>query len=133
MTHTNLIQSQTLVNLGLDPKTADMTIISDAIDAYPHTAETRGKEEYPCWSVEALLDLLPMRVFERKAETSDAKDKDDWKYALDFEKTGHSSWFIGYRYNTRHYPQGGYAISVCKELLDGLFAVTRWLLRHKYL
>lgn len=133
MTHTNLAQSKKLVDLGLDPKTADMTIISDAIDAYPHTAETRGKEEYPCWSAEALLDLLPRIVHEHESEISDDRDEDDWDYALDIEKE-YSTWFIGYRYNSYHeHGNDAYAISACGELLTGLFSITEWLLKHKYL
>jgi hypothetical protein len=133
MTHTNLAQSKALANLGLDPKTADMTIISDAFNAYPHTAETRGKKEYPCWSAEALLDLLPRRIYEGEAEISDDIDDEDWVYALDIEKDEHSTWFIGYRHNAFLKPRGGYEITACGELLAGLFAITEWLLRHKYL
>lgn len=60
--YTSLEQSKKLVELGLDPSTADMHYYSfrrkdDVIVWTPEIGET-SKYDIPCWSLAALLDIL---------------------------------------------------------------------------
>ena len=64
MTYTSIEQSKALMRLGLDEKTADLTIIPNSAIPYTHIKEwKRGSKEYPCWSAEVLLEILPSEVY----------------------------------------------------------------------
>ena len=75
MTHyTTLEQSKKLVELGLNPDTADMVIVKEntycnALSAFNGVTlcqnynETKDKTNYiPCWSLGALLDVMPEQI-----------------------------------------------------------------------
>ena len=131
MTHTSIEQSKALMHLGLDEKTADLTIISNDIVPYFHTKESkRGSKEYPCWSAEALLDILPKNVY--KEEDDDTVDNEDLEYSLDIDKTEDDTYFIGYRYEDivayKHY-----VIQEEGELISVLFKIVEWLLTNKFI
>lgn len=121
MTYTSIEQSKALMHLGLDEKTADMTIISDAIDAYPHTAETRGKKEYPCWSAEALLEILPDEVY--------VDEEEDTGY-LTILKEG-DTYIVSYDSKQRIDEELVFIESTGEDLADVLFKVIEWLLTNK--
>lgn len=132
MTHTTLEQSKALIHLGLDEKTADLTITSNAITPYIHIKGLeRGSKEYPCWSAEALLDILPKNVY--KEEDDDVVDNEDLEYSLDIDKTElDDTYFIGYRYEDivayKHY-----VIQEEGELISVLFKIVTWLLTNKFI
>ncbi len=64
---TSLDQSKKLVEAGLDPDTADMFYIFD-----PFVQDIAGlgigvpeeKEDIPCWSLGALIELMPPYLFD---------------------------------------------------------------------
>jgi hypothetical protein len=116
---------------GLDPETADLTIISDSMGAFPHTGEKRGTEEYPCWSAEALLSMLPKYIYAEGMSSDEDVTGEDWDYALDIDKEDSEDvWHIGYRHNFEK-TQKLYAILSSGGLISVLFSVTEWLLMNK--
>lgn len=121
MTYTSIEQSKALVQLGLDEKTADLTIISDSTTPYIHIdGLKRGNKEYPCWSAEALLDIIPKHIC-----MEDGKD-----YSLVIEKTDDDiAYFIGYHdVDMLRYE---YVIEETGELIPTLFKIIEWLLTYK--
>ena len=65
MNYTTIEQSKKLLELGLNPETADMhfiKLIRDTDTVYiPELLydEPLSEIDYPCWSLAALLDILP--------------------------------------------------------------------------
>lgn len=64
--YTSLEQSKKLVELGLDPSTADMHYYSfrrkdDVIVWTPEIGET-SKYDIPCWSAGRLIELMPPHI-----------------------------------------------------------------------
>lgn len=120
MTYTTLEQSKALMHLGLDEKTADLTITSNAITPYIHIKGLkRGSKEYPCWSAEALLELLPSEVF--------IKEKEDTAY-LKIMKVG--AYIVSYDSKERD-GIPNYIHSMGDDLADVLFKIVEWLLTNK--
>lgn len=121
MTHTSLEQSKALIKLGLDEKTADLTIVSNDSTPYIHiNGLKRGNKEYPCWSAEALLDILPKYIC----------DVDNEEYSFNIEKTEDgNTYFIGYKYVDRL--DYDYLIDATGELIVVLCKVIKWLLTYK--
>ena len=120
MTHTTLEQSKALIHLGLDEKTADLTIISNDTTPYFHTKKSkRGSKEYPCWSAEALLEILPSEVYiEEEDDTAYLKIiKDGCTYTV--------SYYSKDRINLNFIDAMG------EDLADVLFKVIEWLLTNK--
>ena len=73
MYYTSLKQSKKLVELGLKPETADMSYNFDDGNYYINTGPYSGwvvpkwsnpNLVLPCWSVSALMELLPPHLFE---------------------------------------------------------------------
>lgn len=76
MNYTTTEQSKKLVELGLNPDTADMAIVKDntycnALSAFNGVTlcqnynEIKDKANYiPCWSLGALLEVMPPYLFE---------------------------------------------------------------------
>lgn len=120
MTYTTIEQSKALVKLGLDEKTADLTITSNAITPYIHiNGLKRGDKEYPCWSAEALLEILPKYIY----------DVDNEEYCFTIEKEEDGTYSIGYKYVDRlNYD---YLIQETGELIPVLFKIVEWLLTYK--
>lgn len=126
MTYTTLEQSKALVHLGLDEKTADMYYqqTEDAVDCWEvHIGKMDAQNEFPqipCWSAEALLDILPKHTC-----TEDGKD-----YSLVIEKTDNDiAYFIGYHdVEMLNYE---YVIEETGELITVLCEIIKWLLTNK--
>jgi len=71
MNYTTLEQSKKLVELGINPNTADMHIISYSNDrgGYFYTSLCYSKWDaehtegyFPCWSLGALLKIIPTKI-----------------------------------------------------------------------
>lgn len=66
MNYTSIKQSKNLLELGLNPESADMHYLDDAIGIVPFTVAASVKHKYPnsskevipCWSVGALLKVM---------------------------------------------------------------------------
>ena len=58
--YTTIEQSKKLVELGLNPDTADMCYIahSELVGIYEPFCKKIEKDDVPCWSLGALMDLL---------------------------------------------------------------------------
>lgn len=120
MTYTSIEQSKALIKLGLDEKTADLTITSNSITPYIHiNGLERGNKEYPCWSAEALLELLPSEVY--------IKEKDDTA-CLKIMKVG--AYIVCYDSKERD-DIPNFIHSMGDDLADVLFKVIEWLLTNK--
>ena len=66
---TSIEQSKKLLSLGLDPSTADMVWRNENVDTFIHYTNPFILEEFefcdldkdiPCWSLTALLELMPI-------------------------------------------------------------------------
>lgn len=120
MTYTSIEQSKALMYLGLDEKTADLTITSNAITPYIHVKGLkRGSKEYPCWSAEALLELLPDEVY--------IKEKEDTA-CLKIMKVG--AYIVSYDSKEKD-DIPNFIHSMGDDLADVLFKVIEWLLINK--
>lgn len=123
MTYTTLEQSKALVHLGLDEKTADMYYqqTDDAVDCWEvHIGKMDAQNEFPqipCWSAEALLNILPDDIY-----------TNDIVYYLHTWKEG-TKWYIQYVYS---FDMGDeLATSEEGELINSLFKMIVWLLTNK--
>ena len=97
MTHTSIEQSKALMHLGLDEKTADL-YYQQTDDAVGYWEVHIGKPDVqnimpqnPCWSAEALLNILPKYI----------SDVDNEEYCITIEKEEDGTYFIGYKYVDR--------------------------------
>lgn len=122
MTYTSLEQSKTLMYLGLDEKTADLTITSNSITSYIHIKGLkRGNKEYPCWSAEALLEILPDEVY--------IEEEDDTAYlAISKENC---TYIVSYDSKLRLDEELVFIESMGEDLADVLFKIIEWLLTNK--
>jgi len=58
--YTTIKQSKKLVELGLNPDTADMCYSTFGVEAHPLHLTLKNKEKLtPCWSLGALMELMP--------------------------------------------------------------------------
>lgn len=122
MTHTTLEQSKALVHLGLDEKTADLTITSNAITPYIHiNGLVRGNKEYPCWSAEGLLEILPDEVYIDKEE--------DTGYLTILKED--DTYIVSYDSKERIDEELTFIQSMGEDLADVLFKIVKWLLTNK--
>lgn len=65
MAYTTIEQSKKLIELGLDPSTADMYYIFDTFIGDIGGVEFGKPEEpedIPCWSLDALLEVIPKPI-----------------------------------------------------------------------
>ena len=74
---TSLEQSQKLLELGIDINTADMfyTIIDQGLYLEVKQGIEPSKDDIPCWSLAALLDILPDRTCVYKKTCKDGRVK----------------------------------------------------------
>lgn len=63
MNYTSIEQSKKLAELGLNPSDADIHYSRGTTgDFFPHLGHSYNKYDIPCWSVGALLDLMPFPI-----------------------------------------------------------------------
>ena len=125
MNYTSIEQSKKLLELGLNPETADM-YYEPSIGFCTEPSEARvGEIKYahprsiPCWSLGALLDVMPDKIeyMDSECDLSLAKD---W---VSYE---------GYdRYDTSYTIQP--MVFKDKPLVDLLFESIIWLLENGYI
>lgn len=113
---TSIEQSKHLLELGLDPKTADMSYYEAIIgDYYPQVGK-EYKDDIPAWSLSALLDLIP----------SDGP----FGIVLDnYSKKIKNLWTV--TYNT--YPVEFSPTQAAPDLIDAVCEIIIWLLENKKL
>ena len=97
---TSIEQSKKLLELGLDPRTADMSytnykfqtdnngnLISDSCEPVGGLAVGNMFDDYPAWSLSALLELMPQRIYLNGAahqfQLDRNWDKVTWQCAYD--------------------------------------------------
>lgn len=127
MNYTSIEQSKKLLELGLSPESADMYYFkfadgTIAVDESPYIGEpyVNGQElGYPCWSVGALLELMPWSMEEIKNHKIDlvyGKFAEGW-YISYFDWTG---------LHHGHKVYGDSQIDVCYKMIC-------WLLENKHI
>ena len=121
MAYTDIEQGKQLLALGLDPRTADMFYLEEwrrqGKPIYKEIPEARKsaypEDDMPCWSIGALLDLMPNATLSRI-------DEEDGRY-----------WFcntIQFGYNYFSY-DGDYHDSP----VDACIEVIGWLVRNGHI
>jgi hypothetical protein len=132
--YTDIEQSKKLVDLGLDPNTADMTwgeeldnitkklewkvtvnlnvAIKDNLFSY------RKGYVIPCWSVGALMEILPSAI-----------ESNGHYYCLKFGKLANETeWYVSYEWE-------GWTAKIMKgKLMDNaIYDMIIWLLKNNYI
>ena len=107
------------MHLGLDEETADLTISTGIIPYIHIKGLKRGNKEYPCWSAEALLELLPNEVY--------INGKEDTA-CLNIMKVG--AYIVSYDSKERN-DIPNFVHSMGDDLADVLFKIVKWLLTNK--
>ena len=114
MNYTSIPQSKHLLELGLKPETADMHYMGDIVGIVPFNVVSNIKTKYPhsikdiipCWSVGALLELMPKIL--------------SLKPIIDLED------------NTIYY-SGTDIIKEGKTLMEVTYNMIVWLLKNEYI
>lgn len=126
MTYTTIEQSKALVNLGLDEKIADMYYqqTEDAVGCWEvHIGKKDAQNEFPqipCWSAEALLEVLPDEVY--------IDEEDDTGYLTILKED--DTYIVSYDSKERD-DIPNYIHSMGDDLADVLFKIVEWLLTNK--
>jgi len=121
--YTSIEQSKKLLELGLDPNTADMeyllhrddgsTVLGSPFikDDLAERGEERVFDYLPCWSVGALIDAMPM-----------IKYKD---YPKEYPILRH---WDGYQFDTY-----AHATQYYDNLIEAAYEMVIWLLKNNYI
>ena len=114
MIATSIEQSKKLLELGLDPKTADMWY-----DVTNHIRIGQRQNTYqfswmPCWSLEALLELIPHTSFDG-IELNNYND-------------GKTIWTAIFHWKTDSTP-----IRIADTPLGAVYEVVVWLIENNYI
>ena len=122
---TDIKQSQKLIKLGLDPKTADMFWRDwrreTELITIPCVGCGNEKEDLPAWSLSALLDLLPESV---------SPDNDSYQIYL-MQVYNHDS-LHGVDYVGEL--EGDSLEGFCEDsFVDAAYKMIRWLIKHAYI
>lgn len=68
--YTRIDESRELIKAALDPKTADMAYakgFNDLVICSPYIEDGLvGEFDLPCWSLGALIELMPLNIFDRE-------------------------------------------------------------------
>lgn len=125
--YTTKEQSKELLKLGLNPETADMCYEyqkahwpdEPAYLDWPQCYKKHDEQDIPCWSVGALMDLIPKRIIHNKTEYFMCLQTSTYCYFL-----CHTDG----RYLT---PLGCQII--CKPLIDAVYQYVVWLIENGYI
>lgn len=131
LNYTSLEQSRWLLYFGLDPETADMKypwVYEDVkgefkqhYKKYPCDMHENYADFIPCWSVGALIKLLPSSIVDKKGTKY-------IKYS-DFE---HVEYLAGYWDHGYHYKAFS-EFTHDQTLVDVLYKCVEWLLENNYI
>lgn len=123
--YTTIEQSKKLVELGLNPDTADMCYIQHFDESYnevtfieedPVLAYPIDTIDLPCWSLGALIDIMPSIIYKGR-ETFTLEIHKDALYHVCYRSHCHLD-----------------EIWLSKEnLLDAVFEMVCWLLKNGYI
>lgn len=83
---TSLEQSKKLIELGIDINTADMFYRNNGIDVKLMWEHNAPKVEYPCWSLAALLGIIPKHIENYNVLRIDISDND---FAIWYDEMGY--------------------------------------------
>lgn len=136
MNYTSISQSKQLIEAGLDPNTADMyfQIFDDGITTNPQVFVNtkfedlkRGYNWQPCWSLEALIGLMPAYITTNYTIGSN----------LFIQRVGNSYGESGFRIYYKLDENAAYTDFITsydyKNLIDAAFETVLWLLENNYI
>lgn len=130
--YTTIEQSKELVELGLNPDSADMVIVKDntycnALSAFNGVTlcqnynEIKDKTNYiPCWSLGALLKVMPISIEEAK----------EHKLELLFGKLHKEKWGCSY-FDWAEMQHGPFTVN--DTPLEAAYTMVCWLLKNGYI
>lgn len=109
--YTSIEQSKKLLELGLDPETADMhyMFLSDGIYATPAICAPPMDGDIPCWSALALLEVMPKKIED--------------KHYLMLGPAIKKNWCIAYMTQQHQYYR-----ETADLIIDAVFQMVVWLL-----
>ena len=125
--YTTIEQSKHLAELGLDPSTADMCYSPEDLeyqDKYTALPRVIGFKllpgEFPCWSLTALLELMPVCI-------------NDDNYFLVIEKDAtyldEPIWRVSYE----HFIKEDKNVERCASLINAAFEMVCWLIEQGHI
>lgn len=117
MNYTTIEQSKKLLELGLNPNTADMVYWMGEYITHSYSECQHKEEQIPIWSVGALLELMPLSIVGWDNET-------------------YARYFIGncaeYATGTSKYDKG--LISIPSDsMFKCVYSMVCWLLQNNYI
>ena len=143
--YTTIEQSKRLLELGMNPETADMhhskwTKI-DNIDYVGIGYNELDKEEYgdvflPCWSLGSLLEVMPRYIHSGRYINSDIVDCPLSIFPFDVENTRikEHCWIICYTDYDEELDDCNFRIEQRgNNLIDAAFNMVVWLLENNYI
>ena len=125
--YTTIEQSKHLVELGLDPNTSDMCyphFIRGGADTYNETPEIAEDIDYPyempCWSLTALLELMPVCI-----------NDDNYFLVIEKDETylNESIWRVSYK----HYIEEYAIVERNAPLINAAFEAVCWLIEQGHI
>lgn len=144
MNYTTIEQSRKLLELGLNPETADMFWQSNLNGSDRQYLLDIGKEEYfdieinsehcsignydiPAWSLDTLLELMPDEISTGKEWSN--------KYQIDIRKYAPHTYQIAYG-NNRGFSKSWHDMintKECDNFLEACYNMVVWLLENNYI
>lgn len=122
---TSIDQSKKLIEAGLDPNTADMLYHPlgrhGEFDIFPTIGDTLSIDDMSCWSIGALIELLPKTI-----ETKKPKNL----YFLEILPASNCVAYIALNENKEYVFLKSIADST---LLDNVVEMICWLLNNNYI
>lgn len=121
---TNKEQSKRLIDLGLNPETADMLLYKSALMkiwgvlATPYTEELKGSEKYyfPAWSLHRLINMMPYEL-------------DNYNYTIHVTQTGVEYSGI---FDSAHGIEELVSKNSSDNLYDNIIDCIEWLIKGNY-
>ncbi|MBP3732424.1 MAG: hypothetical protein J6I84_04180 [Bacilli bacterium] len=143
MNYTTLEQSKKLLELGLNPKSADMWYQHTGISIkdgsqkpiyFPMIIrDNESDDDIPCWTVGALLEIMPDEIYPK-----DYKDIPFWGFSPGLHKVHHSydGMDFGTSYYMRYTSEDDGDDRVYKEFeedtpIKAVYKMVVWLLENK--
>ena len=143
MIATNLEQSKRLIELGVDPSTADMFYRDNGEDLKLMWELVVDKPKFPAWSLSALLKLTPYYIDVKEGRTIDDNPVTNERYHLHIDRIGlfGDRWKLKYG-DTQERQYGKrfirnyieyYRTNEYNNLIDATFEMIIWLKENKYI